>query len=177
MPEKTYSLNTILQTIFTYKNNKVKKRIIYDKSPLGGFSSKWTKILLYILPLAMYAAIFNKSSFEYLGIAQAIVFYIILLVFAMQIVIGVAFFNNRKVVKMVTPSWEHYFPTIDFKMILSSGVTPYIEFINHYEKALNQNLDDKMLYKALKNAVIEMEDENSDLLEAINRDRKKKEGK
>ena len=174
MPEKTYALNTILQTIFSYKNNKVKKRIIYDKSPLGGFSSKWTKILFYILPFAMYASIFNKSSFEYLGIAQAIVFYIILLVVAMQIVIGVAYFNNRKVVKTVTASWEHYFPTIDFKMILSSGVTPYVEFINHYEKALNQNLDDKMLYKALQTAVIEMEDENADLLEAMNRDKKNK---
>jgi len=95
----------------------------------------------------------------------------------MQIVIGVAFFNNRKVVKTVTPSWEDYFPTIDFKMILSSGVTPYMEFINHYEKALNQNLDDTMLYKALQEAVIEMEDENADLLAAINRDKKKKEGK
>ncbi len=60
MPEKTYGLNTILQTIFSYKNNKVKKRIIYDKSPLGGFSSKWTKILFYILPF--FLSFFKTSS-------------------------------------------------------------------------------------------------------------------
>jgi uncharacterized membrane protein len=176
MPNKDYALSTILETIFSYKNNKVKKRLIYDKSPIGGFSSKWTKILLFILPFLMYAAIFNPRSFEYLGIAQAIVFYIILLVFAMQIIIGVAYFNNKKVVTNITPSWNKYFPDIDFKMILSSGVTPYMEFINHYEKALKQNLDEETLYETLQTAVKEMENENADLLKAMNRDKENKKG-
>ena len=56
---------------------------------LGGLNSKWIKLSLLVLPFAMYAAIFNPVSFAELGIAQAIVFYIILLVFAMQIVVGV----------------------------------------------------------------------------------------
>jgi hypothetical protein len=177
MNQKIYDLKTILNTIFSNKNNVVKKRLIYDKSPIGGFSSKWIKILLFLMPFAMYAAIFNPRSFEYLGIAQAIVFYIILLVFAMQIVIGVAYFNNRRVVKTITPIWNRYFPDIDFKMILSSGVTPYIDFPKQYQALLKENLKDEAFHKKLQEKFSIMESENADLLNAMNRDKNKKAGK
>ena len=177
MENKIYGLKTILDTIFNSKNNKVKRRLIYDKSPIGGLSSQWIKFLLILMPFLMYAAIFNPRSFEYLGIAQAIVFYIILLVFAMQIVIGVAFFNNRSVVKRILPSWEHYFKEVELKMILSSGVTPYVDFMQHYELALNEGLKDEKLYERLTQAFVQMENENKNLIDAINRDKHRKAGK
>jgi len=174
MEQKMYDVKTILDTIFNSKKAPIKKRLIYDKSSIGGLSSQWIKILLFIMPFIMYASLFNPRSFEYLGIAQAIVFYIILLVFAMQIVIAVAFFNNRSVVKKITPSWEHYFKGVELKMILSSGVTPYVDFIQHYEKTLNKNLNNEELHQELQNAFSVMEDENRDLIDAINRDKKSK---
>ena len=177
MQENFYDLKTILETIFVTKNNKVKKRYFYNKAPIGGLDSKWTKLILILLPFVMYAAIFNRTSFDYLGIAQAIVFYIILLVFAMQIVMGVAYFNNRAVVKKTTASWEHYFPNIDFKMILSSGITPYVDFIKHYEATVDKNFDNNNLYKKLQEAFLQMAEENKDLIDNINRDKNQKAGK
>jgi len=177
LENKIYNLKTILDTIFNSKNNKVKRRLIYDKSPMGGLSSQWIKFLLILMPFLMYAAIFNPRSFEYLGIAQAIVFYIILLVFAMQIVIGVAYFNNRSVVKKITPSWKHYFEGVELKMILSSGVTPYVDFMQQYESALEGGLEGEHLHSKLKEAFVQMENENKDLIDAINRDKNTKAGK
>jgi len=177
MQKKLYDLKTILETIFVTKNNKVKKRYFYNKAPVGGLNSKWTKLILILLPFVMYAAIFNPTSFEYLGIAQAIVFYIILLVFAMQIVMGVAYFNNRSVVKKIRIAWEHYFPNIDLKMILSSGITPYVDFIKHYEATVNKNLDNDTLHKELQKAFVQMSEENKDLINNINRDQNKRAGK
>ena len=173
MQTKIYDLKIILETIFHAKNGKVKKRLIYNKAPFGGLSNKWTKLTFVLLPLVMYAAIFNPVSFEYLGIAQAIVFYIILLVMAMQIVIGMAYFNNRKVIKTIKASWEHYFPNVELKMILSSGVTPYVDFIHHYESTLQENFDNETMHKNLQKAIIKMEEENKDLINAINRDKAK----
>jgi hypothetical protein len=130
-----------------------------------------------VLPFAMYAAIFNPTVFKELGIAQAIVFYIILLVFAMQIVAGVSYLNNKKVIKTAIKAWENYFPTVDFKMILSSGATPYADFTKHYEKAMEDGLESEALTKRLEDAFRKMEEENSILVDAIRRDKKKKEGK
>ena len=177
MQEKFYDLNNLLNTIFITKNNNVNRRLIYDKSPLKRVGSSWIKALFIMMPFAMYAAIFNPISFEYLGIAQAIVFYIILLVFAMQIIIGVSFFNNRSAVKAIQPSWEHYFPNVELKMILSRGVTPYIDFPKHYKALLSENLDNVSLHKNLESAFIQMENENKILVDAINRDKRNKEGK
>jgi hypothetical protein len=176
MQKKIYDLKVILETLFSYKNNKVKKRLIYDKAPLGGLSNFWTKLTFILLPIVMYAAIFNKASFAYLGIAQAIVAYIILLVFAMQLVVALAYFNNRKILKTIEPSWKHYFPNADLKMVLSSGVTPYMDFMKHYELTLNENLDSDGMYTKLQEAFLIMEEENKDLIDAINKD-KAKQGK
>jgi len=177
MQEKVYDLKNLLNTILTTKNNDVKRRLIYNKAPLKRLGSNWIKALFVIMPFAMYAAIFNPISFEYLGIAQAIVFYIILLVFAMQIIIGVSYFNNRSTVKAIQSSWNHYFPNVELKMILSRGVTPYVDFLQHYKSTLNENLNNEELHKKLQTAFIQMEDENADLINAINRDKKNKAGK
>jgi len=172
MAEKHYTLKTILDSLMTIKNGVVKKRLILDKSPLGGIGSKWIMLGFIILPFAIYIAIFNSTSFKYLGIAQAIVFYIIALVFAMQIIVGISYYNNKKVIKMVRSSWESYFPTIDIKMILSSGVTPYSDFKKYYGELINESIDDKTLYNRLLDAFNIMEEYNADLLEAMNRSKK-----
>ena len=177
MREQHYTLKNILESVFKEKNYLLTKRLIYNNAPLGGLDSKWIKFSFFILPFLMYAAIFNKFSFAELGIAQAIVFYIILLVFAMQIIVGVSYYNNKKVVKIASEAWKEYFPEIDFKMIISSGTTPYMEFKKYYAQALNDGLKDDDLTKRLHGDFIKMEEENSVLVEAIRKNQKKKESK
>lgn len=177
MQEKNYTLNDILVSVFTIKENKLKKRLIHNNAIFGGLNSNWIKLSFFILPFAMYAAVFNPSVFEALGIAQAIVFYIILLVIAMQIVVGVTYFNNKKTIINAAKEWEKYFPNIDFRMILSSGVTPYMDFKKHYESALMDDLDEETMKKRLTDAFKEMEEENTVLVEAMRRDKEKREGK
>jgi len=177
MQEKNYTLNDILLSVFTIKENKMKKRLIHNYAIFGGLNSNWIKLVFFILPFAMYAAVFNPTAFKALGIAQAIVFYIILLVMAMQIVVGVTYFNNKKTIKKATKEWEKYFPNIDFKMILSSGVTPYVDFKKHYESALNDGLDEEAMKKRLVDDFRNMEEENIVLVEAMRKDKEKKEGK
>ncbi|TNF43410.1 MAG: hypothetical protein EP216_03880 [Epsilonproteobacteria bacterium] len=177
MQAQHYELKTILASVFKEKDNRLKKRLIYDNALFGGLSNKWIILAFIVLPFAMYAAIFNPTVFKELGIAQAIVFYIILLVVAMQIVAIGSYFNNKKVVKTATRSWEKYFPSVDFKMILSSGVTPYVDFKKHYESALKDGLDGEALKKRLDDAFAQMEDENHILVDSIRKDKMKKEGK
>lgn len=177
MQENHYTIQTIIKSVFKEKDHKIDKRLIYDNALFGGLSSKWIKLVFFILPFAMYAAIFNPVSFKELGIAQAIVFYIILLVVAMQIVVGVSYFNNKKVLKTATKAWEGYFPEIDFKMILSSGVTPYVDFKKYYEAALRDGLEEEALQKRMSEAFEQMEAENAHLVEAMKKDKMKREGK
>lgn len=177
MQEKHYGLKTIVASVFKEKDHRLKKRLIYNNAVFGGLSNKWIILAFIILPFAMYAAIFNPTTFKELGIAQAIVFYIILLVVAMQIVAVGTYFNNKKVIKTAMQSWEKYFPTIDFKMIISSGVTPYVDFGKHYELALKDGLEGDTLKKRLDEAFEQMEEENSILVESIRKDKIKREGK
>lgn len=177
MQEKQYTIQTIVESVFKENNKKIKKRLIYDNSQFGRLSSKWIKLAFFILPFAMYAAIFNPASFKELGIAQAIVFYIILLVFAMQIVVGVSYFNNKKVLKTASEAWEDYFPGVEMKMILSSGATPYKDFKTYYEKALSDGLDGEALEERMTQSFRQMEDENTHLVESMKKDKEKREGK
>jgi len=177
MQEHQYALKTVLESVFKEKNHKITKRLIHNNALFGGLSSKWIKLAFIVLPFLMYAAIFNPASFKELGIAQAIVFYIILLVFAMQIVVAASYFNNKKVIKTASRAWEEYFPGVDFKMIISSGTTPYVDFKKHYEMALQDGLEGEALQKRLHDAIIQMEEENSILVKAMRKDKEKKEGK
>jgi len=168
MNKKSYNLKNILETIFIIKDNKIKRRLIYNKAPINGLGNRWIIALFIVMPFAIYAAIFNKTSFEYLGIAQAIVVFIIGLVFAMQVVMAVTYFYNRNIVKSITPSWENYFPDVSLKLILSRGVTPYVDFIKHYETLLKENLDNNVLHKKLQDSFSKMEKENQYLTNSIN---------
>ena len=93
----------------------------------------------------------------------------------MQVVVAVAYFNNKKVIKIITPSWNIYFPTIDIKMVLSSGMTPYIDFKKHYGDLLKEDptVEDRRLHSKLLEAFKMMESKNIDLLNAMNRNKKK----
>jgi len=177
MKENKHKIKDILNTVFKENNNTISKKLIYNNALFGGIASKWIILALVLLPLIMYAAIFNSYIFNLLGIAQAIVFYIILLVVAMQIIIAAAYFNNKKVINNAQKSWENYFPTIDFKMILSSGVTPYVDFKKHYEIALHDDLENDALEQRLAEAFTQMEEENSGMVEAMRKDKAKNKGK
>ncbi len=175
MSERSYELKEILDALFIQKEHQLKKRWVYNHGIFGGLQSKWLKLSLLALPFVMYAAIFNDFSFEKLGIAQAIVFYIILLVFAMQIVMAAIYWNNKKVLQKAAKAWERYFPEVDLKMVLASGVTPYADFGKYYAEAAQKGLEGDALVKQLQQDFATMEENNQMLVEAMRRDKAKKE--
>lgn len=163
-----YSLKAILAT-FTKPN--ASKRTLFNLAPLGGVSSSLVAFFFFCLPFIEFAAIFNPVVFNKLGIAQSIVFFIVFLSIVMIIVFLVTWSINKKVLKKIAPSWESFFPKVDLKMVLSSGVTPYSDFYKYY--AQSHTLEDDALHKALLKAFAQMEEENKDLIEAIKKDRSK----
>lgn len=167
MQDKLYSLEAILASISTYKKPYAKKRLIFDQSPVGGIGSKWVISFFLLLPVLEYAGIFNPWMFNMLGIAQAIIFFIVFLSMVMIMVFALTFINNTKVIRQITPSWNHYFPGIEIKSVLASGETPYKDFFTHYSIALGEDLRDTELYTYLKQSFTKMQEENKDLLEAM----------
>jgi len=171
MQETIYPLKAILETLTKYKDPDVKKRLIYNQSPVGGIASKWIILFFLMLPLIEYASIFNDTMFNILGIAQAIIFFIVFLSMVMILIFALTFINNTKVIRQITPSWNYYFPDIDLKWVLSSGATPYKNFFSFYAKTFKENLEGDLLKENLEKAFKQMEEENKELLEAINRDK------
>ena len=167
MQEKYYSLEAILASVSSYKRRVAKKRMIFDQYPLGGISNKWVIAFFWVLPLVEYAGIFNPWVFGMLGIAQAIIFYIVFLSMLMIMVIALGFINNHKVIRQITPSWKQYFPNNELGWVLASGATPYKDFFKHYSAALNQNLQGEALHNALQTAFSTMEEQNKELFEAM----------
>ena len=171
MSAKNYSLEAILASISKYKKPNVTKRLIFDAGPVGGLSSKWLIGLFLFLPFLEYAAIFNPYIFNMLGIAQAIIFFIVFLSIVMILVFALASLNNARVVKRITPSWDYYFPQIDVKLIVTSGATPYKDFYKFCSIAFNEGLKDEALYDYMKDAFATMQEQNKELLEAMNRNK------
>ncbi|MEA1880370.1 MAG: hypothetical protein U9N11_06985 [Campylobacterota bacterium] len=174
MNKSTYAIREILESIYSIKEKKIKKRLIYQNAIFGGINNIWIKLSFFALPFLMYAAVFNPISFKELGIAQAIVFYIILLVVAMQIVVAISFFNNKKVLNLASKEWKKYFPDVELKIIITSGATPYKDFKYHYEKSLEDNVEDEVLTNRLNNAFKTMESENSVMYQAMKKDKEKR---
>ena len=169
MKVETFSLKTILSTFYRVKNKQAKKRYIFNRSSLGALGSTWLKVIFIILPFVAYAAVFNEASFSYLGIAQAVDVFIILMVAIMQIIFLVSYFNNKRAVKSVQKSWRSIFPTVELEYVLSSGATPYKDFLLYYNKALKEGLSDDALETRLKEDFLTMQNENKDLYESMNR--------
>jgi hypothetical protein len=170
---ENYSLEAILASISKYKKPNVTKRLIFDAGPVGGLSNKWLIGFFILIPFLEYAAIFNPYIFKMLGIAQAIIFFIVFLSIVMILVFALASLNNARVVKRITPSWDHYFPQIDLKLIVTSGATPYKDFYKHCSISLNEGLEGEALHSHLKDAFAIMQEQNKDLLEAMQIDRSK----
>lgn len=173
MQKSIHSLEAILLSVSKYKKPYAKKRILFDQAPLGGIGVKWIISFFLFLPFLLYAGIFNPWMFSMLGIAQSIVFFVVFLSMLMIVIFGLAFINNTKVMREISPIWEMYFPDVGLAMVLSSGTTPYKDFFKHYSKALNEGMKGKTLHAYLKQAFIQMKEENKDLLEAIQNDRLK----
>jgi len=169
MQEETYTLQTMLDAIIKIKNNKAKKRLIFDQSLLNGIGSKWVIAFFISLPILLYIGIFNPKIFGMLGIAQAIIFFIVFLSMIMIMIVGLSFINNNKVIRQITPSWNKLFPTVDLTQILSSGATPYKDFFTYYNQSLNEGLKGEILETRLKEDFLKMQEDNKELFEVINR--------
>jgi hypothetical protein len=172
--EEKYTLKTILETFTKVKNGTAKKRLIFDQTPIDGIGVKWVIAFFISLPVLLYIGIFNPKIFGMLGIAQAIIFYIVFLSMAMIMIFGLTFINNNKVIRQITPSWNTFFPTVDFTQVLSSGVTPYKDFFLHYSKAIKNGLEGEALHEYLEKAFEQMKSENSELHEAMNSSRNRR---
>jgi len=169
MQEEKYLLTQLLNTLVKTKGDKVKKRLIFDQSPVGGIGAKWVIAFFISLPIFLYIGIFNPAVFAMLGIAQAIIFYVIFLSMVMILIMAVAFINNNKVVRQIKPSWDEYFPGVELKLILTSGASPYKDFFKHYASALKEDLNDDALHIYMQEAFTTMEEENEDLFEMMNK--------
>lgn len=171
---QNYSLSSILQALTKHKKGAspcIAKRLIFNKAHIGGISSTQLILFFIALPFIEYAAIFNPYVFNYLGIAQSIVVFIVFLVFLMQMVFVMIWRNNKKVLSKISSSWESYFPGVDLKLVLSSGVSPYNDFYKAYCEAEASSSNDEELHKALSNSFKLMQEENRDLLDAIEKDK------
>jgi len=167
MNEENYSLDTILATVSKTNNVRAKKRLIFDQTPLEGIGVKWVIAFFISLPVMLYVGIFNETMFNMLGIAQAIIFFIVFLSMVMILIIAVTFINNNKVLRQVNPSWEKIYPEVDLKMALASGGTPYKDFFMHYSLAVKEGLEGKALEQYLAKAFVQMQDENAELYTAM----------
>ncbi len=161
-----YPLSSLLSSVANAHGNK---RLLFNAAPLGGINSRLIIVFFILLPILEYALFFNSHVFKILGIATAIIAYIVSLSLVMIVVFLVTWGVNRHVIQKITPSWKHYFGSRDLALVLSSGASPYSEFFVHYAKALRENTSSEELQKFLENAFIEMEKKNKDLLDAINR--------
>ncbi len=171
MQEKKYPLEVILATLVKTKDVTVKKRLIFNQAPIGGIGSVWVIVFFISLPILLYIGIFNPSMFAMLGIAQAIIFYIVFLSMVMILIVALTFINNNKVTREIQESWSSYFPDIELSLVLSSGVSPFKDFFRYYGEGLEQNIEDDKLHTFFLQAFEEMKVENKDLLEAMNRDK------
>ena len=174
MQNKNYPLEDILASFYNSNNKNVKKRLIFDQGKLGGLKSKWLKVFYISLPILLYALIFNPLMFAMLGIAQAIVFYIVFLSMTMMITALLTFANNNKVIRMSSPMWTKTFPTVDLRQVLSSGATPYKDFARYYKADVEAGLTGETLVKSMQKHFQSMQEENKELFERMNNPREKR---
>jgi predicted neutral ceramidase superfamily lipid hydrolase len=164
-----YNLKTILAT-FTKTNGK--KRTIFNKAPIGGLGSPVVTLFFFSLPLIVYGLLFNPYIYHVLGIATAIVAYIVAMSFVMMMVFLIAWKVKNSVVKAIAPSWEKYFPGIDLNLVISSNISPYNDFYKYYSEVKDIKQSEESLHKSLLEAFSKMQEENKELLNAIQRDKK-----
>ena len=170
MKEEKFSLKTMLSTLYKVNNDRVKKRILFDQAPVGGIGRIWVILFFISLPILLFIGIFNPSVFAMLGIAQAIIFFIVFLSMVMIMIIALTFINNNKLIRQITPSWNTLFPTVNIKQVLSSGSTAYVGFESFYNELVKSDLDEATLVKKFQDKFAQMQIDNKELFEAMNRD-------
>ena len=168
MKEELFSLKTMLSSLYKVNNAKAKKRLLFDQAPIGGIGRVWVILFFVSLPVILFLGIFNPSVFAMLGIAQAIIFYIVFLSMVMIMIIALTFINNNKVIRQITPSWQALFPTVDIKQVLTSGTTVYTGFTDFYSEL--SDVDEATLVEKFKEKFTNMQTDNKELFEAMNRD-------
>lgn len=169
-----YSLETIFKSLVKVKNAKAKKRLIFDQAPIDGIPAKLIIFFMLSLPFILFLGLFNPVMFEMLGIAQAVIFFIVFLSMIMILVTALGFINNTKVIRQVTPSWEKHFPDVDLKLCLKTSGTPYRDFFKYYNEALEKNLSGETLQKHLEESFVTMESENKELSDAIKQNKNRR---
>jgi len=168
LKEELFSLKTMLSSLYKVNNAKAKKRLLFDQAPIGGIGRVWVILFFVSLPVILFLGIFNPSVFAMLGIAQAIIFYIVFLSMVMIMIIALTFINNNKVIRQITPSWQALFPTVDIKQVLTSGTTVYTGFTDFYSEL--SDVDEATLVEKFKEKFTNMQTDNKELFEAMNRD-------
>jgi hypothetical protein len=163
----TYPLKSILAT-FTNKNGK--KLTLFNAAPVGGMSSLVIKAIILAMPFLEYFAIFNDFVYEKVGLVTQIVMFIVFMSIMMMIVFFIIYMTRKSVIKKIMPSWDTYFSDVDLTMVLAVGITPYSDFFKHYARVAAEDLSDEALHKKLKDLFIQMQEENADLLIAMNKD-------
>ena len=164
-----YSLKTILTT-FTKTNGK--RRSVFNKGPIGGWSSDVVTLFFFSLPLISYGLLFNPYVFQILGIATSIVMFIVSLSIVMIIVFFITWKIKNDVLIAVTPSWNKYFPDIDLKLVISNGITPYNDFYKYYSEVKDVKQSEEALLASLREAFASMQKDNERLLNAMKKDNK-----
>ncbi|HIC12997.1 MAG TPA: hypothetical protein EYO75_06465 [Sulfurimonas sp.] len=165
----TYPLKSILST-FTNKNGK--KLSLFNAAPVGGMSSLVIKIIILAMPFIEFFAIFNDFVYEKVGLVTQIVMFIVFMSIMMMIVFVIIYMTRKNVIKKITPSWETYFSDVDITIVLAVGITPYSDFFKHYSKIVEQDLSAVALHEKLKELFVQLQEENIDLLIAMNKDYK-----
>ncbi len=165
----THPLKSILAT-FTNKNGK--KLSLFNAAPVGGMSSLVIKAIILAMPFIEYFAIFNNYVYDKLGLVSQVVMYIVFMSIMMMIVFIIIYMTRKSVIKKITPSWKTYFSDVNLAMVLAVGITPYSDFFKHYSKIVKQDLSDVALHEKLKELFVQLQEENTDLLIAMNKDYK-----
>jgi len=171
MQNQIYTLSDVFSAFYIIKNKHAKKRLILNQKPLGGLDVKWLKLFFSSLPILLYIGIFNSWMFNMLGIASAIVFFVVFLSMVMITIALLTFANNNKVLRMSSKTWSKYFEDIALADVMTSRATPYKDFLKYYNEALKENLEDEALIASLKLHFIQMQEDNINLYEAMNRNK------
>jgi len=165
-----YNLKTILAT-FTKTNGK--RRSVFNKAPIGGLGSPIVTLFFFSLPLISYGLLFNPTVFHILGIVTSIVIYIVSMSLIMIIVFFITWKIKNDVIAIVSPSWNHYFPDVDFKLVISNGISPYNDFYKYYAEIKDIKQSEEELHASLQKIFSKLQEENKELLNAIEKDNNK----
>lgn len=162
---KPLTLHELMSVIADKQGNKP---FFYNNKPIGGMGSAWFVAMLVSLPIMEFILVFNPITISYVGIASAVVMYIIIATMIMMLIAFLTWNYNRVIIRNIHASWNYYFPDVDLDLVLTPRVSPYNNFYHRYKMILAECLEaEEELYKAMKDALLAMENENKELIEKM----------